>query len=65
MFANKALASLATTTLFVLLWSSGAIVSKWGLTHASPFAFLLLRFLLANVRSQSSCDEKLWLNQWN
>lgn len=29
MFANKALASMATTTLFVLLWSSGAIVSKW------------------------------------
>jgi drug/metabolite transporter (DMT)-like permease len=49
MFANKALASIATTTLFVLLWSSGAIVSKWGLTHASPFAFLLFRFLLALV----------------
>ena len=47
MFAHKALASMATTTLFVLLWSSGAIVSKWGLTHASPFAFLLFRFLLA------------------
>lgn len=49
MFANKALASMATTTLFVLLWSSGAIVSKWGLTHASPFAFLFFRFLLALI----------------
>jgi drug/metabolite transporter (DMT)-like permease len=49
MFANKALASLATTTLFVLLWSSGAIVSKWGLTHASPFAFLFFRFVLALI----------------
>lgn len=49
MFANKALASMATTTLFVLLWSSGAIFSKWGLAHASPFAFLLTRFLLALV----------------
>jgi drug/metabolite transporter (DMT)-like permease len=49
MFANKTLVSMATTTLFVLLWSSGAIVSKWGLTHASPFAFLLFRFLLALV----------------
>ncbi|MFS2160861.1 DMT family transporter [Pseudomonas sp. Pseusp122] len=49
MFANTRLASLATTTLFVLLWSSGAIFSKWGLAHASPFAFLLLRFLLALV----------------
>ena len=49
MFANTRLASLATTTLFVLLWSSGAIVSKWGLAHASPFAFLLFRFLIALV----------------
>lgn len=47
MFANTRLASLATTTLFVLLWSSGAIFSKWGLAHASPFAFLLIRFLIA------------------
>lgn len=47
MFANTRLASLATTTLFVLLWSSGAIFSKWGLAHASPFAFLLMRFLIA------------------
>ncbi|NWA00815.1 DMT family transporter [Pseudomonas gingeri] len=37
----------ASTSLFVLLWSSGAIFSKWGLAHASPFAFLLLRFSIA------------------
>ena len=37
----------ATTTLFVLLWSSGAIVSKWGLAYASPFAFLMVRFVIA------------------
>ncbi|MGY8526877.1 DMT family transporter [Paracidovorax citrulli] len=36
-----------STALFVLLWSSGAIVGKWGLTYASAFAFLTLRFLLA------------------
>lgn len=35
------------TALFVLLWSGGAIVSSWGLQHASAFAFLLLRFMLA------------------
>ena len=47
-FFNKAsVASAATTSLFVLLWSSGAIVSKLGLAHASPFAFLLLRSALA------------------
>ena len=37
----------ASTCLFVLLWSSGAIFSKWGLAHASPFAFLLIRFAIA------------------
>lgn len=47
-FFNKAsVASAATTSLFVLLWSSGAIVSKLGLAQASPFAFLLLRSALA------------------
>lgn len=35
------------TALFVLLWSSGAIVGKWGLSHASPLLFLTLRFVLA------------------
>ncbi|MCW2267645.1 EamA-like transporter family protein [compost metagenome] len=49
MFAlsKESVASAATTSLFVLLWSSGAIVSKLGLAHASPFAFLLLRSALA------------------
>ncbi|KEA62922.1 Permease of the drug/metabolite transporter (DMT) superfamily [Marinobacterium lacunae] len=40
-------AAFGSTSLFVLLWSSGAIFSKWGLDYASPFAFLLLRFALA------------------
>lgn len=35
------------TALFVLLWSSGAIFSRWGLDHASAFIFLVLRFTLA------------------
>jgi drug/metabolite transporter (DMT)-like permease len=33
--------------LFVLLWGSGAIFSRLGLDHASAFAFLVLRFVLA------------------
>ena len=37
----------ASTALFVLLWSSGAIFSRWGLDHASAFVFLVLRFALA------------------
>lgn len=41
------LAACGSTGLFVLLWSSGAIVSKLGLAHATPFAFLLLRFAVA------------------
>ena len=43
---ESALAAVSTS-LFVLLWSSGAIFSKWGLAHASPFAFLLMRFAIA------------------
>ncbi|CAI8927799.1 Multidrug DMT transporter permease [Pseudomonas sp. IT-P74] len=43
---NSVLAA-ASTSLFVLLWSSGAIFSKWGLAHASPFAFLVFRFVIA------------------
>jgi drug/metabolite transporter (DMT)-like permease len=45
--SKQSVASAATTGLFVLLWSSGAIGSKLGLAHASPFAFLLLRSALA------------------
>lgn len=37
----------ASTSLFMLLWSSGAIFARLGLDHASPFAFLTLRFALA------------------
>ena len=47
--SKASVASAATTSLFVLLWSSGAIVSKLGLAQASPFAFLLIRFLIAFV----------------
>ncbi|WP_246182522.1 DMT family transporter [Pandoraea pneumonica] len=33
--------------LFVLLWSGGALAAKWGLTHASAFAFLVIRLGVA------------------
>ncbi|WP_192560041.1 DMT family transporter [Pseudomonas allokribbensis] len=45
--SKKSALAAASTILFVLLWSSGAIFSKWGLAHASPFAFLLIRFVIA------------------
>lgn len=35
------------TSLFVLLWSSGALFARWGLDHAGAFVFLSLRFALA------------------
>ena len=35
------------TGLFVLLWSSGAIVSEIALTQGSPFALLLVRYAFA------------------
>lgn len=42
LWANAGLA-----TLFVQLWSSGAIISRWGLEHASAFAFLFFRCAIA------------------
>lgn len=33
--------------LFVLLWGSAAIFTRWGLDHGSPIALLILRFGLA------------------
>ncbi len=47
MFNRHALSAFAPTTAFVLLWSSGAIVSKIGLAHGSPFALLIFRYALA------------------
>lgn len=35
------------TSAFVLLWSSGAIVSEIGLQHGSPFALLIFRYGVA------------------
>lgn len=50
-----------STTLFVLLWSGGAIFAKWGLSHASAFGFLLLRFILALTVLLAIC---LWRRRW-
>lgn len=47
MHTQKIWASYGTTTLFVLLWGSGAIFSRWSLDHSSAFAILTLRFVLA------------------
>ena len=42
-------AAYGSTALFVLLWGSGAISSRWALDHSSAFAILPLRFALALV----------------
>src|SRR5258708_6088920 len=34
---------------FVLLWSSGAVVSEIGVQHGSPFALLIFRYVVALV----------------
>lgn len=39
----------AIPALFVLLWSSGFIAAKAGLTHAEPLTFLGLRYALVTV----------------
>lgn len=44
---NRHVSALMPTTAFVLLWSSGAIVSEIGLRHGSAFALLILRYGLA------------------
>ena len=44
---SSARTSLGATSLFVLLWSSGGIVARLGLDHASVFAVLALRYAIA------------------
>ena len=39
--------ALISTALFVLLWSSGGIVSKFGLEYGSPLALLVARYAVA------------------
>ena len=43
------LAAFGPTSLFVLLWCSGAIISEIGLRHGSPFALLFFRYLIGFV----------------
>jgi drug/metabolite transporter (DMT)-like permease len=42
------LANLAPV-IFVLLWSTGFVASKYGLPYAEPFTYLTLRFLFAGI----------------
>ncbi|MFF7707782.1 EamA family transporter [Pseudomonas sp. NPDC007930] len=44
---KHAWAAYGPTTLFVLLWGSAAIFSRWGLDHSSAFAILTFRFTAA------------------
>ncbi|MBZ5793205.1 DMT family transporter [Burkholderia contaminans] len=46
---KRALTAHGATSLFVLLWSSGAIFAELGLRHASAFVFLTARFALASL----------------
>ncbi len=41
--------------IFVLLWSTGWIVAKFGAFHASPLLFLVIRFALAIVLFYGIC----------
>lgn len=44
---NKYVTAFAPTSVFVLLWSSAAIISKIGLAHGSSLALLIARFAIA------------------
>jgi drug/metabolite transporter (DMT)-like permease len=48
-FVKTAFAAYGSTALFVMLWSSGAIVSETGLQHAPALPFLVMRFALASA----------------
>ena len=48
-FSKDTWAAYGSTMLFVLLWGSGAVFSRWALDHSSAFAILTLRFALALV----------------
>lgn len=37
----------ATPVVFVLIWSTGFIVARYGMPYAPPFSFLLVRYLLS------------------
>ena len=37
----------AMPAVFVLIWSTGFIVARFGMPHAPPFAFLCLRYALS------------------
>lgn len=46
---HRHVSAIMPTAAFVLLWSSGAILSEIGLRHGSPFALLLCRYAIAFV----------------
>ena len=46
---KQMLASKSATSIFVLLWGSAAIFTRWGLDNASPIALLILRFSTALI----------------
>lgn len=39
----------AMPAVFVLIWSTGFVVARYGMPHAPPFSFLALRYLLSIV----------------
>jgi drug/metabolite transporter (DMT)-like permease len=46
---HRHVSALVPTTIFVLLWSSGAIVSEIGLQYGSPLALLITRYAIAFI----------------
>ncbi|WP_445405954.1 DMT family transporter [Acinetobacter pittii] len=46
---KQMLASQSATSIFVLIWGSAAIFTRWGLDNASPIALLILRFSTALI----------------
>ena len=50
---GRALLSRWMPAVFVLIWATGFIVARYGMPHAPPFTFLLIRYLLSMSASAS------------
>lgn len=60
----SSLTAFAGMSIFVLLWGSAAIFTRWGLDHGSVFALLILRFSLAlGVLVLIGLPGRRWLSQ--
>ena len=58
------MANLILPIIFVVLWSSAFVAGKAGVQHATPFAFLAVRFsIVALIFAAVSVGSSIWLQK--